>query len=283
MYLKGKNQKSPELNIEEMARIKDLFNRKHWPIQDFFDENVFENFCKMLQGLDKEQSELIISLTEKFLWIQEGEYIKHFSNVFDSFICSYKFLRGKKIYICPLLPEEDFGKSKSSVFLLYFVKAHLKAIHDKYPDFLIKYADSPSTVCIEQVKNDYTLCLIDDFVGTGETVEKASKYFLDRGVTQDKFVVLSLVNMKSGALTLHSKGYTTYTDISCDKGISEAGDEKQILIMQSIEKEIGVDDEFKFGYGASESLVRMIRTPNNTFPVYWFRNKEKNKFAPFPR
>ena len=35
LYLKGKNQKSPELNIEEMARIKDLFNRKHWPIQDF--------------------------------------------------------------------------------------------------------------------------------------------------------------------------------------------------------------------------------------------------------
>ena len=52
--------------------------------------------------------------------------------------------------------------------------------------------------------------------------------------------------------------------------------------MKNIEEAIQVSDDYKFGYKGSEALVKMIRTPNNTFPIYWLRNK-KNKFAPFPR
>lgn len=36
------------------------------------------------------------------------------------------------------------------------------------------------------------------------------------------------------------------------------------------------------GYANTESLVAMIKTPNNTFPVYWYKHK-KNSYAPFVR
>jgi hypothetical protein len=51
--------------------------------------------------------------------------------------------------------------------------------------------------------------------------------------------------------------------------------------MKDIEKKINIRGEFSLGYKQSESLISMIRTPNNTFPVFW----EKNDFfkPPFER
>lgn len=282
MYLKKENQKSPELSIKDFARIQEIFKQKNWPIENYFSDDVFENFCNMLAGLEPEQCDLVINLTEKFLWVQDNAYIKYFSVAFDSFITSYNFPRGKKIYICPLLPEEDFGKSKSSVSLLYLVKSHLKVIQRKYSKFSITYADLPNAIDLNAIKNGHTLCLIDDFIGTGETAERATKYFLDRDISKSMMTIMSLVSMKSGLTELNNKGYNTYTGISCDKGISCSGNETQIEIMKNIEKSIKVSDDYKFGYKGSEALVKMMRTPNNTFPIYWLCNK-KNKFAPFPR
>ena len=284
MYLKKENQKSPELPITEFNRIQNIFTRNNWPIEGVFGNNVFDNFCKMLAELTPEQCDLIISLTEKFLWVQDFEYIKYFSVVFKKFINSYDFSKNKKIYICPLLPEDDFGKSKSSISLIYLIKSHLIEIQRQYPDFTITYADSPNLVNLDLIKNNnFTLCLIDDFIGTGETVERATKYFIDKEIPQNSIVILSLVAMKFGLCKLNSEGYVAYTNIECDKGLSPSGNQEQLELMKNIEDAIKVDDDFKFGYGASESLVKMMRTPNNTFPIYWHQKKGRNKYAPFPR
>lgn len=282
MNVKEINQKSQGLPITDLARIQNIFTKKNWPIEDTFDDKVFDNFCQLLEGLNVEQRNLILSLTEKFLWVQESEYVKYFSSVFDSFVNSYDFSRGKKIYLCPLLPEKDFGKSKSSVFLLYFIKARLKAIQEKYIDFKITCADSPNLVDFEMINKEYTLCLIDDFIGTGKTVISATQYFIDHEIEKDMMVIISLVSMKEGISKLTSEGYDTYTNICCEKGLSENGDESQLNLMKSLEQNIKVREDYKFGYGSSEALVRMMRTPNNTFPIYWLHNK-KNPFAPFPR
>lgn len=284
LYLKKENQKSPDLPITKLNKIQNIFIRKNWPIEGAFENNVFDNFCKMLAELKPEQCDLIISLTENFLWVQDYEYIKHFSIVFKKFISSYNFSSGKKIYICPLLPEEDFGKSKSSIYLLYLIKSHLAEIQRQYPDFVITYADAPNSVNLDQILNsNFTLCLIDDFIGTGETVERAIKYFTDKKIPKDSIVAMSLVAMKFGLSKLNSDGYVTYTNIECDKGLSPNGTEEQIEIMQNIENAIKVNDNFKFGYGSSEALVKMMRTPNNTFPIYWYQKKKQNQYAPFPR
>ena len=52
--------------------------------------------------------------------------------------------------------------------------------------------------------------------------------------------------------------------------------------MKRIEHELGVSEEYEFGYGKSEGLVTLIRTPNNTFPVFWYEPSSDN-LAPFVR
>lgn len=282
MKFNKRKSKLLELSIAEFSSLQEIFAKKGWPIEECFDDKVFDNFCELLKQLDSEQRKLLISLTKDFLWVQESSYLPYFSKTFNIFVDSYDFYRGKNIYICPLLPEEDFGKSKSSVYLFYSVKSCLKVIQSKYNDFAITYSDMPKEVDLNLVKNNYTLCLIDDFIGTGETAESAVSYFLNQGIAKEKIVILALVGMKAGLSKLEKAGYQVYSNVLCDKGLSTKYDESQIAIMRDIEESIGVRADYRFGYGASEALVRMRRTPNNTFPIYWYRGK-KNNFAPFPR
>ena len=282
MDLRKANKESPDLSIAVFAKIQEIFSRKKWPISEPFDEDYFDNFCKMLAGLNQEQCELILTLTDKFLWIQENDYMSRFADSFNLFISSFNFIRGKNIYLCPALSEDDFGKSKGSVDLLYKLTVHLKAIQHKYSDFQITYADSPVTVDYDLIKANYTLCLIDDFIGTGETIENALMFFRDKGITNDMIVIVSLVGMKTGITKLNDIGYNTYVKITLDKGLTSTKDDSKIKVMHTIEESIGVKDDFRFGYKGSEALVRMMKTPNNTFPIYWLRNK-KNEYAPFPR
>ena len=136
----------------------------------------------------------------------------------------------------------------------------------------------------ELINNGYTLCLIDDFVGTGNTVISAAEYLIKKGVSKDSIAIVSLVSMMQGVDFLKENGYNIYTCQLCNKGISDdpCDTSRNKTIMEAIESAIKVTDDYKFGYGASEALVRMERTPNNTFPIYWLKNP-KNKYAPFPR
>ena len=93
---------------------------------------------------------------------------------------------------------------------------------------------------------------------------------------------------------LNQLGYNVISDIFRNKGMSEKyhGVELKdmIKLMEEIEEILGQDEKFdrdyKFGYKSSEALVSLIRTPNNTFPIYWYNTKISNSKkwnAPFPR
>jgi len=55
--------------------------------------------------------------------------------------------------------------------------------------------------------------------------------------------------------------------------------------MDKIESRLGNVNDFKHGYKMSESLVTMSRTPDNTFPVFWWdKCTTGSKWpSPFPR
>ena len=89
--------------------------------------------------------------------------------------------------------------------------------------------------------------------------------------------------MRSGIDFLRQMGYNTFADIILDKGIEgSVNADQKYKVMEMIEAKIAVKDDCHLGFGHSEALVKMVRTPNNTFPIYWLRNR-KNPYAPFPR
>ena len=51
--------------------------------------------------------------------------------------------------------------------------------------------------------------------------------------------------------------------------------------MKNISKMFISNEKMYLGYNDSEGLVSMIRTPNNTFPFYWYEKKKGH--APFSR
>ena len=83
-----------------------------------------------------------------------------------------------------------------------------------------------------------------------------------------------------------NEGIPVFADIVREKGISdkfeseEAG--QKLDEMKKISKLLHVPKKLSLGYLDSESLVAMNKTPNNTFPVYWYEGKG-HSHAPFPR
>jgi hypothetical protein len=61
--------------------------------------------------------------------------------------------------------------------------------------------------------------------------------------------------------------------------------EEKTRIMKEIEKLIRMKKRFSLGYNSSEALFTLIKTPNNTFPVFWKEYKKNGVIfeAPFQR
>lgn len=75
-------------------------------------------------------------------------------------------------------------------------------------------------------------------------------------------------------------GVSSYHSFLKQKGITENPElntENNVKLMKSIEAKVlhKLNRKFSFGYKASESLVSIMeKSPNNTFPFYWYKGKE---------
>jgi hypothetical protein len=134
------------------------------------------------------------------------------------------------------------------------------------------------------------ILLADDFVGSGSTASQAVNYF-QRGFgdPSDKILVVCLVAQEAAMTGLAQAGITCIASQTRLRGISDSvrlQDKATALgVMDGIEKRLKVSAKFRRGFGSSEALVSMNRCPNNTFPIYWIRQrKDGSKWpAPFPR
>ena len=285
-YTTHRNMKTESPNtkmtLQDISRLARVFETKQWPQISEMDENIFDEFCNMLSSMSQEEINLILELTDDFIWINESQYIRHFCRALDQMIAKMGTDKKRTIVFCPLLPEEDFYKSKSSVCLLYQIKAFMSSLQQKYQQINISYVENPK--CYDETRfGEHYICLVDDFIGSGQTAESAATYFLAQGIDQKKIIVLSLVAMKAGIECINRSGINAYAGTIVDRGIAyRENAEEKYQIMRAIEDRIGVNERYRFGYEQSEALVKMARTPNNTFPVYWLKNK-KHPYCPFPR
>ena len=76
MNLSHINSKSPELPSETYTRLYKIFKDKQWSQIGEMDEPRFDNFCQLLASMDEAQCDMILTLTEKFLWVKDGDYLR---------------------------------------------------------------------------------------------------------------------------------------------------------------------------------------------------------------
>jgi len=281
----------------DTVNLKKIFQEKGWVGMDEFN-NFFENYCLFMEKLDSNQHELVKDLTSDFLWLRSSDYYKHLKNTLLK-LSNYQFLNLDTVYIIPLLAksDRDANKTKSSGTVAYNCQNPLLKYSDIFSNTTFRIIDSldrlPKVSTLKNRKNP--ILLIDDYIGSGDTALEALNEVLNiKHYDNETLFVASLVCQETGLKVINGKGYEVLTDIIRRKGISDKYEGKElnrnIELMKSIEKILELDPKFeakyKFGYKSSEGLVTMTRTPNNTFPIYWFQaqiDKTEKWKAPFPR
>lgn len=290
-------KKISKFGFEEIRELKNLFIEKGWNQFDEF-ESFFNNYCSMLEYLDPEQSSLVIDLTKKFIWLRSADYYSYLKETL-LMLQSYDHLTLDCIHIIPLISKTDreLQKIKSSSHVAYLCKNSAFKYNEVLKDtkFIIhnnlETLPRPSTL----KRTNSPILLIDDFIGTGDTAIEALDELLEkRDYDNETLYVATLVCQEQGMNVINKRGFNVLSPIIRNRGISENYDKEEVeemkILMRKIEDVLAQDSkfdpEFKFGYKESEALVALIRTPNNTFPIYWYSAKigaGKQWMAPFPR
>lgn len=228
-----------------------------------------------------------MELSNNFLWVQSNKYEKYLlialKKLFDSKV--WKESSKKNIYICALLPEADFGKIKSGVFMLYLCQSILLRTFPEFQESQIRICETPE-VLMQHKEQIGEVILIDDFIGSGNTAIECLEYLKFLKEESRKIYIIALVAQEEGIKNIKGTGVDVYAAIIRHRGITDTYPEKEakekLEKMRQISKEIVAKKTMLLGYLDTESLVAMIKTPNNTFPVYWCESRNY-PYAPFPR
>ena len=116
------------LSDKYVEQLYGIFKSKSWKVKELGKYSVFDRFCERLAELKNDnQRDLVMELTEDFLWIDSSMYEQCLLNAFHKLFQnkSWNPEKGKNICICPLIPKREFGEVKSYTYMLYFCQSIL--------------------------------------------------------------------------------------------------------------------------------------------------------------
>ncbi|HEY5591783.1 MAG TPA: hypothetical protein VIK55_12280 [Paludibacter sp.] len=277
------------MEIKKVLKLYSLFSDKKWNEIDG-NKQVFENFCILTDNLSDEQIDLMFELTQRYKWFTLNDYNSKLTKILQD-IFDNELENIDKLILFPIIKPEDEGKIKSGNAAIYMIRG------------IKPFVDKNNTVSIEEIiefeslkEQNFTLnpneliVLIDDYVGSGETLKATLVEVLkNRSITVDKIIVASIVIQQDTIDFLTDIGIKYYSTDTVIKEISQRYVspelEEKVRIMKDIERMIPGGSHFSFGYEHSEALVTLIRTPDNTFPIFWKEHRKNGKKynAPFQR
>lgn len=271
--------------IEFVEKISNLFIEKGW-----HNANVYKNSLKSMlcisSKMSEDEREMFYSLTEKFIKVPISLYPKEIMDNIQRI--PDEWLIGKKsLHILPLLDPKDEGKkTKSSIHMTYYFRIDEINMHEKFRGIRLYFDEEDRILDDMKQKKAKKRCLImfvDDFIGSGETAFKCLEKKLKKfEIDESKVIVFSLYTMKMALSKLQEKGIRVVPGKILQQGISSISNdetrEKYKECMENVENQIDVPEKYRFGYGRSESLISLGRTPNNTFPIYWQPHKNTPPF-----
>lgn len=270
-----------------------VFKEQNWDIEESTagENSVFDMFCKRLEELESDADrELMLELTRKYLVVNLEEYGKYMVDVFRKFIDRNKDKIGKTevIHMFPVQDKDYPAKTKSGNVMCYLFQGNLMRRFNEFRNKRIRIIETFDG--LEKYKEDIEcLLLVDDFVGTGDTILGCINLIEEKGIKKERIKALTLVMQEQGRNAVEEYGVEIYSAVLRNKAITDNYSieeaEKKIAQMKNVGKRIKAKKELYLGYKESEGLVSMIKTPNNTFPFYWHEGKRDGKLcvAPFAR
>nr|WP_294875081.1 hypothetical protein [uncultured Pedobacter sp.] len=271
-----------------ITRLGKIFKDKNWFAKDH-EEFAFNNFCYLLGILEPHERELLLELTEHYIWISAAEYIENISIALNS-VPKEDLEHLHKIYLFPIVKPKDIDQTKSGNSLIYEVSG-ISFKLSKYTG--IKFNTLNTFQELEdpfELKDNECLFLIDDYIGEGGTLTDCiSEILKNKKITLGKVKVISISCQKNTLAKFIDQGIDIYCSHTLQKGISDYSNPEDIEnkkeLMRTIESSIPGADRFSLGWKESEGIITLKRTPNNTFPIFWKNLRRQGKYfqAPFLR
>jgi hypothetical protein len=274
--------------LDTVIKVHNLFKDKKWIDKDI-QSLVFEGFCQLLILLEEDEREFIIELVKNYHWITQGEYQERLINALNAI--NVDQLDGiNKIYFFPIIKPEDENKAKSGDHLLYIIKAS-KRLLTKYAKVEFEYLKTFDQIRALQLLPNERLFLLDDYVGSGKSFDDCIAALEQNAtLTKEYIKIVCIAIQEETFFNLNLEGYGTLKDIVVKRGISdyykpiEQAQQKKALMLE-IERHVLGAKPYSLGFVETEALITLMRTPDNTFPVFWRRFKKNGNLidAPFAR
>lgn len=280
------------ITVELMGELYAIWSGKNWEFPTPKIENeTFESLCRLLDQLTSEQQELALKLTKAYSRYSFTEYQGLLITAFSKITASH--LEGmQQVVLAPLVDKGDnsLRRSKSGHTLPYAAE-HIAALATGELSTKKITALSGTDTIEGKISNDTPTLIIflDDFIGSGDTAKAIVRNWQSRIYKKDRILVVSLVAMEHAVQLLSGYNIEVLCADIIRKGIAQNTDiaDKDVAyqIIDSLEAELDIQDDQRRGYKQSEALISMIRTPDNTFPLYWCpKRKDGTPWpAPFPR
>lgn len=285
-------KKSQTLDIQTISALRSIFKQKGWPeisSETGEQENLFDTFCEFFKYLKFEEQNIMLKLTSQFNRYTFGDYLLLLNKSFQKIDTSL-FQNREYVFLISMKSLEDRNKGhvKSGDFVTYMMKSKLLSMQQTLG--IKRVIDLEDLFFLSKNHSDRKnslLLILDDFIGSGDTAKKfIDEYNRKFNKKCDTTLVIGFVALTAGIKMVQDLGHNIITVYEHKKGISESDlfsdTVKAISIMDQIENRLKIPDKYCNGYKKSEALVKMIRVPNNTFPVYWWNKIDKNNYWPAP-
>lgn len=267
-----------EITCDQLLRIYSTITSNDW----IKNENIVEVVSESSKWLYPSELNLYLELIKSYKKYELGDYIglieESFSNGFENFLSG-----GKKLFVASLVAPDDLEnvEPKSGDMIVYVFKSLKLPFEQKRIETSKNWAKLLDNRSHKTKK--IKLLLVDDFIGTGDTAKKAINGIRSHrnwNSSTDEIAIFSIVIHKGGLDKLkHIVNDVIYRH-TIDKGISKSDNWRIVVKLDeclkandNIEKFINVHNKMKRGYGEQEALISMVRTPNNTLPVFWLGRK----------
>lgn len=231
---------------------------------------------------DQDEQALVLELLDKFRYLDGDSYSEAIRSLAHHISVTLSLAPDRTA----ISAREVSAYSDSSQMVAY----HLKAIGGLPPEWTTNRFVSGLKEIGEMDIDD--VILVDEFLGTGESMEKSVEYVRGLGAENGRdFRVHCAViaGMDLGLERLKATADSVFAEYSLKKGISGEYPTElvpaKIAMMDRLESQLGGSSSrgklsrHKLGYKKSEALYSRHEgnTPNNVFPIFWWEKTCKGE------
>jgi hypothetical protein len=259
-------------------KLFQIFVKKNWISINGYDD-VLNRFGELIDALKEEEIELIIELTDQYHWMTYNDYHTSIRTLLK-LLYSNSLKSKKRLFIFPVIKLTDEKDIKSGHIVMKMIDS-IKSSIDEFDNIkviLLKEFEDLKKEKLNMDDDDF-LILVDDYIGSGRTLNSTLQEINKNDTIKNNYAVFTVAIQEDAKKILENQNIELYHYLCLPKGISGSYNspelEEKLKIMNSLENRIPQIKKYRHGYEKSEALITLMRTPNNTFPIFWKGIKHK--------